>query len=230
MRRQTILLMAVMGAALLLASGVALAKTIDCQSNRKCVGTRRPDTLFGTSDPDSIFGLERSDTPVGFGAADRLSGGSGNDQLWESDSNDVSNGDGADDKLSGGGGSDDYKFDDGWGDDTRIDKAIADNNTDTGNVVTFTSTSTTPGTLTINLVSDSGPLPEVSDATGDTINWNGNVIDNVFDGHQSNDSITGNDRANEIISVASFDNDTISSAGGDDTINVQDGPGSDRVE
>lgn len=62
------------------------------------------------------------------------------------------------------------KFDDGWGDDTIIDKAIADNNTDTANVLTFTSASTTPGTLTINLVSDSGPLPEVSDATGDAIN------------------------------------------------------------
>jgi hypothetical protein len=60
--------------------------------------------------------------------------------------------DGASDRLSGGGGSNTYRFGDGWGQDTIIDKQIPDNSTNTGNQVTFTSSSSTPGTLIINLV------------------------------------------------------------------------------
>ena len=231
MKNRAILLLSVMGAVLVLASGIALAANRNCQPNRKCVGTRRSDTLLGTSTADRIYGLERDDDLIGFGAGDRLFGDGGNDQLWGGDSNDVTNDDGADDKLSGGGGSDEYKFGDGWGDDTIIDKAVADNNINTGNKVIFTSSSETPGTLTINLVSDSGPLPEVTDELGsNTINWSGNVIDNVRNSHLTHDSITGNDRANAIISQNG--NDNVYGAAGDDNINVLDGNvgGSDRVE
>ena len=229
MKRRAVLLLIAMSAALVVASGVALAVDKTCQPNRKCVGTKRADTLRGTSGPDRIYGLRGSDDLIGLGAGDRLFGGRGNDELWSGDPNDVGNDDGADDKLSGEGGSDVYGFGDGWGHDTIIDERIADNNTNTGNKVTFTSSSNDPGTLIVNLVSSEN-TPEVSDElTNNTINWDGNVIDNVLNPHTSNDSITGNNRANNIISIASFDNDTVSSAGGDDFINVQDGPGADNV-
>lgn len=151
-------------------------------------------------------------------------GDGGNDELWGGDG--TTNDDGADDKLSGGGGSDSYRFGDGWGHDTIIDERIPDNNPNTGNEVNFTSTSNSP--LTVNLISLEA-TPEVSEGTN-TINWDGNIIDNVYNPHTSSDTITGNNRANEIISIASFDNDTVSSAGGDDFINVQDGPGIDNVD
>jgi Ca2+-binding RTX toxin-like protein len=231
MKSRAIPLLAVMGTALVLSSGVALAVDRNCEPDRKCVGTRKSDTLFGTSTADRIYGLERGDSLIGFGAADRLFVGSGNDELWESDSNDVANGDGADDKLGGGGGSDDYIFADGWGHDTVVDKQIPDNNADTGNQVTFSSSSNNPGTMTINLVSDSGPLPEVTDELGNnTIDWSGNVVDNILNAHTTHDLITGNNRANNITSQNG--NDIVHGAGGDDVVNVLDGNvgGIDRVE
>jgi hypothetical protein len=74
MKSRAILLLSVMEAVLVLASGIALAANRNCQPNRKCVGTRRLDTLFGTSTADRIYGLERDDDLIGFGAGDRLFG------------------------------------------------------------------------------------------------------------------------------------------------------------
>lgn len=227
--RRIFTILATIVAVLVLISGIALAVTKTCHPNRKCVGTEKSDPLFGTSGPDRIYGLKGSDSLVGLGAGDKLFGGGGNDKLWGGDPNDVANDDGANDKLSGGGGSDDYGFGDGWGHDTIIDKSIPDDDPFTGNRVNFTSTSASPGTVIVNLVSDSGPLPEVSDELGNnTINWDGNVVDRVNNGHTSNDTITGNNRANEIVSQNG--NDTVSGGGGDDNINVQDGFGGDRVD
>ena len=99
----------------------------------------------------------------------------------------------------------------------------------TGNRVVFSSSNGSPGRLTINLVSDSGALSEVTDELGsNTLNWDGDVIDRVLNSHITHDIITGNDRANEIISRNG--NDNISGGDGDDYIDVQDGLSGDTVD
>ena len=65
MKRVTLLVAAV-GVAMLLASGVALAATFD--------GTPGPDTFVGTDRPDDIRGRGGDDTLSGAGAIDRLRG------------------------------------------------------------------------------------------------------------------------------------------------------------
>lgn len=55
--RRTVLLLAVIGTAFVLASGVALADTIACQSGITCKGTKNADVITGTIDPDTIFAL-----------------------------------------------------------------------------------------------------------------------------------------------------------------------------
>ena len=59
--RRTMLLLTVMGLALVLASGIALAATF--------TGTKRADTINGSDNRDFIYGLNGDDT---------LSGGGGN--------------------------------------------------------------------------------------------------------------------------------------------------------
>ena len=144
--------------------------------------------------------------------------------------------DGANDTLIGSGNSDTYIFGNGWGADTVIDKAIVDETPSTGNRVYFFITA--PVNIVITLESDSGPVPEASYGTN-TINWNGNVIDNVNVAlGSSNDTITGNSRTNFIAINLGGGNDNIFSGGGNDSINVRDrapndivdcGDGTDRV-
>jgi Ca2+-binding RTX toxin-like protein len=84
--------------------------------------------------------------------------------------------------------------------------------------------------MDITLESDSGPIPEVSNGAN-TINWDGNVIDNVkVSLGSSNDTITGNSRANVIVTNFGGGNDNISSGGGNDSINVRDRAGNDTVD
>jgi Ca2+-binding RTX toxin-like protein len=88
------------------------------------------------------------------------------------------------------------------------------------------------GTITTNLISDSGPVPEVNNSENtSTVNWNGEVISIVI-GSTGNDIVTGNDAANDIFDGEGreTDTDTISGAGGDDLIDVQDGAADDKVE
>ena len=72
MKRVT-LLVTVVGVAILLASGVALAATFD--------GTPDPDIFVGTPGPDDIRGRGSDDTLSGKGGVDRVSGDGGNDTL-----------------------------------------------------------------------------------------------------------------------------------------------------
>src|SRR5918997_2296093 len=227
--RSVTLLVAAVGVAMLLASGVAFAVVKDCQPDIKCVGTPKTDVLTGTSGSDRIYGLAKGDTLYGLGGGDKLVGGGGADDLRGGYvPNTTATDDGADDKLRGSGGSDTYIFANGWGADTVIDKPILDESLTTGNWVLFFIT--TPGNMDIRLESDSGTRPEVSNGTN-TINWDGNVIDNVkVSLGSSNDTITGNSRANVIVTNFGGGNDNISGRGGDDRIAVNDGAGNDTVD
>ncbi len=227
--RRIVLLLIAMAAALIVASGVAFAVVKDCQPDVKCVGTPETDILTGTSGSDRIYGLAKGDTLHGLGGGDKLVGGGGADDLRGGYvPNTTATDDGANDTLRGSGGSDTYIFGNTWGADTVIDKAIVDETTSTGNRVYFFTTTT--GNMAITLESDSGPLPEVRNGTN-TINWDGNVIDNVnVSLGSSNDTITGNSRANSITTYAGGGNDNISSGGGDDSINVRDRAGNDTVD
>ena len=93
--RRTVLLVAVVAASLVMASGVALA--VDR------VGTNGPDTLRGTDRADNLSGLGGGDTLLGKDGSDNLSGGPGKDVLFGGDERRP----GAGDKnLDGGGGND----------------------------------------------------------------------------------------------------------------------------
>ncbi len=60
-----------------------------------------------------------------------------------------------------------------------------------------------------------------------TINWSGNVIDNVIDTSTGNDTVDENAAGNFILSHEGTD--TVSGGGGDDFIDVQDQSGGDHV-
>src|SRR3712207_5404374 len=93
--RRVILLLAVMAATLVLASGVALAV------NK--VGTGGPDTLRGTNGDDNLVGLGGNDVLFGLGGSDNLLGEEGND--WVLGGNERRPG-GGDKNLVGGPGND----------------------------------------------------------------------------------------------------------------------------
>lgn len=195
--------------ALSVSSGIALAATIHCKTGRICNGTNQRDLMKGTNGFNEMHGKGRADILKGFGFDDNLYGEGGND------------------RLNGGEGSDGYQFTpDNWGKDTITDTPISDTITGTGNRVYFVGVTTS---LTINLVSDSGPLPEVknADATS-TVNWSGNVIDEVANVSTGDDTINGNPAANGILSKNGTD--TIFAGGGSDLIEVNDSAGGDSVD
>ncbi len=230
MRKQTIILLVVMGAALLLSSGVALAKFVSCKPDaEKCKGTKKDDVLFGTSTPDRIFGLKGDDQLVGFGESDELFGGKGGDLLMGG------GGDQADDTLNGEAGADFYVFENAWGEDVITDTAVADEDPVTGNMVIF---SNVTGELIVNLNSDSGSAPEATDGVN-TVNWgcpedqepgcDPNVIDRVRVFGSGNDRVTGNSAANSFFILDESGNDTLSGGEGNDQIENGDESGIDTV-
>jgi hypothetical protein len=133
----------------------------------RCEGTRKQDVLYGTDGPDRIFGLGNGDGLLGFGGNDEFYGGPDTDAL------DGGGGDQADDTLRGGKDADRYYFQGAWGDDTIIDTAIENVDPsvggDTDNFYDYTGDFDYNGDLTIDLNSDSGPLPEATDGTN-TVN------------------------------------------------------------
>lgn len=90
--RRLMLLMAVMGATVLLVSGVALAATI--------IGTEGPDLLSGTGAKDLIKGLGGGDKINGKGKGDELQGNEGFDFVCGENGSDTSYGGAGEDKLS----------------------------------------------------------------------------------------------------------------------------------
>ncbi len=93
--RRTVLLVAVVAACLVIASGVALA--VDR------VGTNGPDTLRGTDGADNLSGLGGQDDLFGKGGEDNLSGGPGKDNVLGGNERRPG---GGDKNLDGGDGND----------------------------------------------------------------------------------------------------------------------------
>jgi Ca2+-binding RTX toxin-like protein len=93
--RRTVLLLTVMAAVLVMASGVALAV------NK--VGTNGPDTLRGTNEGDNLSGRGGNDTLFGKGGSDNLLGGSGKDLVLGGGERRIG---GGDKNLAGGPGND----------------------------------------------------------------------------------------------------------------------------
>jgi hypothetical protein len=103
-------MLAVMGTALMLAAGVALAATIDCpnRDGGRCVGTPGKDTMLGRAQADDMSGRTGNDTMSGRGGndvmvgdigADDLNGGPGNDRLEGGTGEDFLNGRKGDDRI-----------------------------------------------------------------------------------------------------------------------------------
>jgi Ca2+-binding RTX toxin-like protein len=93
--RRTVLLLAVMAACLVVASGVALAV------NR--VGTNGHDVLKGTDGSDNLLGRGGQDDLFGKGGSDNLSGGPGKDNVLGGGERRIG---GGDKNLDGGSGND----------------------------------------------------------------------------------------------------------------------------
>ena len=127
--RRTMLLMAATALALLVASGVALAATINCPnaSGGYCYGTNVGDALYGTFKVDRMYGYGGADLMYGYGrgdymyggdesgwgdkmlggrGADRMNGEGGDDALYGGNGNDTINGGGGDDLVQGDNGND----------------------------------------------------------------------------------------------------------------------------
>lgn len=228
MKRRAILLLVAMGAALALSSGLALAVTKQCKAGVDCHGTKEDDRLLGTASPDNMFGERGDDRLYGKEESDELYGGKGKDKLFGGPNNPVGFADQLDggpgnDALAGGEGDNDiyYYFANSWGKDTITDTAVSDTNPDTGNKINLQPSVTTH--VTINLISDSGPAPEMKNADGtSTVNWSGNVIDRVESYATGAITIDGNSVANNIRSQNGPPVSTISSGGGSDIVAVVD--------
>jgi Ca2+-binding RTX toxin-like protein len=227
MKRRAILLTTTMVVALVLGSGVALAlRTISCEgSGIKCVGTDRADLMKGARGLDAMYGRDKGDTLKGFGEGDALLGQKGDDRLFGGAGQDFVIGGQGDDKLRGEDALDIYYLErSDWGMDTISEVSPR-------NILRLPDREGFSGTITINLNSDSGPVPEVTNAhSGSTLNWAGEVISVVI-GSTGNDTITGNDAANDIFDGEGreTDADNISGAGGNDLLDVQDAAGDDTV-
>jgi Ca2+-binding RTX toxin-like protein len=110
--RRAVRLLTVMGATLILASGIALAADVNCVPGVRCVGTNDTDWITGTNGPDDIDANGRSDDVFAGGGADKVSGGNGKDVIHgDGDSvalaaDDRIRGDDDDDELIGYGGAD----------------------------------------------------------------------------------------------------------------------------
>jgi hypothetical protein len=109
--------LALMGAVLVLAAGVAWAATVDCRVGVVCEGTDEPDELIGTNDRDEMSGLQDDDLLVGFMKADEMYGDDpeagvndsstdGDDELIGYRGHDTLSGFGGSDYLRGGRGDD----------------------------------------------------------------------------------------------------------------------------
>jgi Ca2+-binding RTX toxin-like protein len=222
MQRVT-LLFAAMGVAMLLASGVAWAATINCpnRAGNLCVGTDNRDTMYGTSAKDVMRGLDAADTLRARAGADQLTGGGG------------------DDTLGGGRGSDVYRFgadsETTWG----VDHITSD---ESSGVDTLDFTALHVGVLVVDLVPVEWRVE--ARALRNDNNWgrldiaSGVVLENVR-GSSQVDQIEGNDSPNHFWGYGASDlligwagndvldggaqRDTLEGATGDDTIYAIDG-------
>ena len=109
MKRNVMLALVVMAAALLLAGGAVLAKDVRCTAGQPCVGTENADSLTGTGGADEINGRAGNDVIIGDDLFldpqraddDVIRGGRGADNIG-----DVSGGGSDHDQVFGGKGND----------------------------------------------------------------------------------------------------------------------------
>jgi Ca2+-binding RTX toxin-like protein len=139
MRRRTIVLLASIALTLVLASGVALAATVNCVAGAsECTGTPNPDTINGSADADFIYGLagaddmrgnEGADYLQGDRGADHLRGDEGQDTLWGGALKEDGPLDNSDDVVHGGKESD-YIYS-GFAQKGSVDRVFGDKGNDT---------------------------------------------------------------------------------------------------
>jgi Ca2+-binding RTX toxin-like protein len=226
--QRTVVLVASMALTVLLSCGMALAlNAVDCEGGGiRCVGTDRADLIRGSDDLDAIYGRDGGDTLKGRGEGDALLGHKGDDELLGGPRQDFLIGGVGDDGLRGGDALDIYYFErPDWGQDAIRDASPR-------NIVRLPDGEDFAGAITTNMRSDSGPLPEVAYAEGgSTVDWKGDVVAVVV-GSTGDDTVTGNGAANLIFDGEGLDTDrdTISAAGGNDLIDVQDEAADDKVE
>jgi Ca2+-binding RTX toxin-like protein len=97
--RKMALLLAVMAAVLVVASGVALAKSF--------VGTESGEKIVGTKNGDRINSLGGNDVLLGYAGPDKIRGGDDNDQQYGGRGNDIIKSEGGfRDLVNGGKGTD----------------------------------------------------------------------------------------------------------------------------
>jgi Ca2+-binding RTX toxin-like protein len=106
--RKTILVLATLGLAVLLASGLALAapKATTTTTTRIDCSTQGSTSCQGTSGPDEIYGTDSADVIIPYGGDDIVYAGPGNDEVRHSFGNDYIEGGLGADTLRGGFDSD----------------------------------------------------------------------------------------------------------------------------
>jgi Ca2+-binding RTX toxin-like protein len=178
--RKTLLLLATMALALLLAAGVALAATVTCQVGVACNGTSSADTITGTTSNDTIKGLAGNDTISARDGIDKINGGPNNDT------------------MDGGPGNDTYLFAKNWG----VDRISADS----GGVDTLsfaphaTAYTTFPGAgVSASLVGDGATTCADLGLGNPCYTIQGSFIENVI-GTRFTDALEGNASNNKITS------------------------------
>lgn len=113
-----------MASAVMLASGIALAATIDCAATDRegfCEGTPEDDSMIGTNAAERIWSYGGNDRLYGGKGADRLEGFGGRDLLNGGPNDNIRDriiGGPGDDTFVESTGPDDYEFWGSWGKDT----------------------------------------------------------------------------------------------------------------
>lgn len=228
MKRRTLLLMATMAAALIVACGVALARDVQCEPNVQCNGTNKDDLLVGTDGIDNMVALKGDDVLKGYGGDDNtMRGYQGNDRLLGGPGDDHMDGGTGKDVLKGGDGFDVYIFEQNWGKETIDDTPLTRPNLDTGHQLLFIDIS---DNLTIHM--KSGPGPEVKNKSKTSqLNWSNDLIDIVSDRSSGHDRIVGRDVADNIqLGNYGSATKTISAGGGNDSVNTFNGIGGDLID
>jgi Ca2+-binding RTX toxin-like protein len=83
MRRHVLLLVMLVSAMMLLASGVALSKNIGGDENGNILtGTKRADTIHGRGGNDTVYGKRGNDLIYGENGEDTLYGNRGDDRIY----------------------------------------------------------------------------------------------------------------------------------------------------
>lgn len=98
--------MVTIGAAVLLACGVAIAEAVDCDSTPPCYGTPEDDEIDGTLDTETIYAYGGDDTVYADGVKGSPIEGRGDDTVYGSSGDDDIQGEGGSDTVYGGGGND----------------------------------------------------------------------------------------------------------------------------